>query len=156
MAPCDLCGFPGEGRPAPVLEVATGALFADDGAREGFVGGAGRVYISPRLSVGPELAFIDGERHTHVMLTGNLTMDLVRPAGRQPRPLTPFVVVGVGVFQTRTEVPSRASATSYEGFLTVGGGLRASSGSRVVVGAEARTTGSTFSTFGFLGVRLGP
>lgn len=146
-------------RPAPVLEFAAGALqFPDDGVViEGFVGGAGRFYVSPRVSVGPELAFIQGDRHRHVMLTGNLTMDLFRPGGSQPRPVTPFIVVGAGLFQTSSEFPNRERFTSNEGAFTAGGGVRALVGRRVVVGAEARMGWELHTRFdGFVGVRLGP
>src|SRR5215470_19665880 len=90
-------------RPRPVAEASAGALlFADDGVvTERFFGGAGRVYITPRVSAGPELVGVWGERHSHLMLTGNVTYDLVRPVSGEPRPVTPFLVAGGGLFQTR-------------------------------------------------------
>ena len=49
-----------QGRPAPVVEFAAGWVgFADDGVvSEGLVGGAGRWYVLPRISVGPEVVYI--------------------------------------------------------------------------------------------------
>ena len=80
-----------EERPRPALELAAGVLlFADDGVvKEGFVGGTARLYVLPRISVGPEIAYIQGERHHHVMLTGNLTFDFLDPLnGGRPRSVT--------------------------------------------------------------------
>jgi len=58
-------------RPGPLGELALGALlFADDGiVAEGFVGGAARFYVLPRISVGPEIAYIQGDNHSHLSLT---------------------------------------------------------------------------------------
>jgi hypothetical protein len=78
-------------KPAPVGEFAAGVLmFPDEGVvTEGFVGGAARFYLSPRISVGPEVAYISGDRHSHLMLTGNMTFDFLRPENGQPRAVTP-------------------------------------------------------------------
>ena len=72
-------------RPAPVAEFAAGSLlFADDGVvAEGFAGGTARVYLTPRISVGPEVAFIQGTNHSHLMLTGNVTFESALPGKRQ-------------------------------------------------------------------------
>ena len=145
-------------RPAPALEFAAGALlFPDDGiVTEGFVGGAGRIYVLPRVSVGPEIAYIQGQNHSHLMLTGNLTVDLVRPINGQPRPVTPFVVVGGGVFRTRELFPGRETFTSGDGSFTAGGGVRVNAGPRVFLGAEARIGWETHIRLnGLVGVRLG-
>src|SRR5262245_31620048 len=142
-------------RPSPVAEFAAGALlFADDGVvTEGFVGGSGRVYVSPRLSVGPEIAFIQGDNHSHLMLTGNLTIDVLGPANGQPRPVTPFLVAGAGLFQTRERF-FNGTFTSSEGAFTAGGGVRALLRHRVIVGAEARVGWELHLRFnGLVGVR---
>lgn len=128
-------------RPAPVVEFAVGALsFPDDGAmvKEGFVGGAGRFYLSPRISAGPEISSIHGDNHSHLVLTGNLTVDLVAPVRGRPRPVTPFVVAGGGLFRTTEHLLGRGDFTSSEGAFTVGGGVRALVGERILLGAEAR------------------
>lgn len=90
-------------RPPPAAEFAAGALFfADDGVvTEGLAGGGVRIYVSPRVSIGPEVAFILGERHSHMMLTGNVTFDLRAPVKGVPREVTPFVVVGWVVSDAR-------------------------------------------------------
>jgi hypothetical protein len=143
--------------PQPVGEFAAGALlFADDGVvSEGFVGGAVRFYASPRISVGPEIAYIQGERHNHLMVTGNVTFDLIGPAGGGPRPVTPFVVAGGGLFRTRHQFPQEIF-TSTEGAFTAGGGVRARVGKSIFVGAEARIGWELHIRLsGIVGVRLG-
>jgi hypothetical protein len=145
-------------RQAPMLEVAAGALlFPDDGTvGEAFVGGAARFYVSPRVSIGPEVAFITGQNHRHLMLTGNVTYDFHGPVQGQPPPVTPFVVVGAGLFRTREEFVSASPFTSTEGSFTVGGGVRGSLGKKVVAGAEARVGWETHVRLNaFLGIRLG-
>jgi hypothetical protein len=145
-------------RPRPAAELAAGALlFADDGVvTEGFVGGAVRLYVLPRISVGPEIAFIDGDDHSHLMLTGNVTFDLVRPVNGEPPSFTPFAVVGGGVFQTRESFPNRETFTSSEGAFTAGGGVRALVGRYMFVGGEARLGWELhIRVNGMLGVRLG-
>jgi len=144
-----------QARPAPAVEFAGGALlFPDDGTvTEGFVGAAGRFYLSPLLSVGPEFAYIAGSNHSHLMLTGNLTVDLAKPGSA----VVPFVVAGAGLFQTNENLPvTGGSFTHNEGAFTAGGGVRALVGDRVIVGAEARLGWEAHVRFnGFLGFRLG-
>jgi hypothetical protein len=144
-------------RPPVNLEFAAGSLlFPDDGiVNEGFVGAHLRMYLSPRVSVGPEIAYVSGERHNHLMLTGNLTYDFLSPLGARPRPVTPFVVVGGGLFQTRENF-FNGPFTSHEGAFTAGGGVRGAIGDRVTVGAEARIGWELHvRANGFVGVRLG-
>ena len=144
-------------RPRPAAELALGALmFADDGVvNEGFAGGAARFYLSPRVALGPEVAFINAEHHSHQMLTGNVTFDLIAPANGQPRPITPFLVVGGGLFRTREAFFSGPFASSDPAF-TAGGGVRASAGKYVFAGAEARIGWELhIRVNGLVGVRFG-
>jgi hypothetical protein len=127
-------------RPAPVVEVAAGALlFPDDGetVTEGLFGGNARFYVTPRLSVGPEIAFVSGRSHSHLMLTGNATYDFLGPVNGRPARVTPFVVAGAGLFRTN-ETFRDEDFSSSEGAFTAGGGVRALVGNRVTVGVEAR------------------
>jgi hypothetical protein len=74
-------------KPGPSVEFAAGWVgFPDDGlVSEGLVGGQGRWYLTPRVSVGPEVAYIGGQNHSHLVVTGNLTWDLRGAvAGREP------------------------------------------------------------------------
>ena len=122
------------------MELAAGALlFSDDAVvAEGFVGGSGRVYLTPRISVGPEVSYVSGDNHSHFILTGNVTFDLVHPAGGRPRVVTPFVTLGAGLFGTSEVFPDIETFTSTEGAFTAGGGVRTLIGQRVFIGAEAR------------------
>jgi hypothetical protein len=145
-------------RPTPVAEVAAGALlFADDGVvTEGFLGGTARVYVLPRVSIGPEIAYVAGNNHSHLTLTGNVTFDFVRPIAGQPRRITPFAVVGGGLFQTRERFLNTGTFTSSEGAFTAGIGVRTMIGDRVMVGAEARLGWEPHVRLnGMVGVRLG-
>lgn len=127
-------------RPRPAVEFAAGSVgFADDGiVYETMVGGAARFYLLPRVSVGPEVAHIGGGNHSHLMLTGNVTFDFLRPANGQPRRVTPYAVMGGGLFQTRQLFPNGGTFTSSEGAFTAGGGVRGLVRDRVIVGADAR------------------
>ena len=127
-------------KPPPAVELAAGALLFFDNAvvAEGFVGGSGRVYVTPRVSVGPEISYVSGDHHSHFILTGNVSFDLVQPAGGQQRLITPFVTLGAGLFRTSEAFPDIETFTSTEGAFTAGGGVRTLIGRRVFVGAEAR------------------
>jgi hypothetical protein len=145
-------------RPGPVPELAAGALlFADDGAvTEAFVGGSARVYVMPRISLGPEIAYIRGDNHNHLMLTGNVTFDVVTLANGDPPLVTPFVVVGAGLFQTRESFLDNETFTSSEGAFTAGGGVRGLVGERMMIGVEARVGWELHVRVNaIVGVRLG-
>lgn len=144
-------------RPAPVVEIAAGWLsFPDDGVvREAMVGGAARWYVSPRLGIGPEISYISGRNHSHFIATGNLTWDILSPSSGPPRPVTPFLVAGGGLYQTREQFqvgPYRSG----EGAFTAGGGIRARVGDRVTAGVDARIGWELhLRVNGLVGVRLG-
>ena len=144
-------------RSQPTLEFAAGSLFFPDDAlvTETMIGGAARFYLLPRISVGPEFAHIQGDNHSHLMLTGNLTVDLLSPVNGRPRRVNPFVVAGGGWYRTREQFPNEIF-TSSEGAFTAGGGVRALVGRRLVVGAEARIGWELHLRLnGMVGVRLG-
>jgi hypothetical protein len=125
-------------RPGPAVDLAAGWVgFADDGiVSEGLVGGAARWYLLPRISVGPELVYIHGANHSHLVVTGNVTWDVLAPTNR-PHRVTPFLVAGGGVFQTREHFLN-GTYTSSEGAFTAGGGVRALVGDSVALGLEMR------------------
>ena len=127
-------------RQSPAAEFAAGWMgFADDGiVSEGFVGGSLRLYVTSRLSAGPEVIYIHGDNHSHLMVTGNVMWDVLAGTNGGPPPtVTPFFVVGGGIFQTRETFPS-GGFTSTEGGFTAGGGIRALVGERIAIGADAR------------------
>ena len=141
-------------RPASSLEVTAGWVgFADDGiVSETLIGGAARWHLLPRLSIGPEVVYIDGNNHSHLVATGNLTFDVLAP--RKGR-VTPFLVIGAGVFQTRESFLS-GTFTSREGAFTAGGGVRALVGDRVTAGVDARIGWEAhLRVGGFVGLVLG-
>ena len=144
-------------RLSPILDLSAGWVgFGDDGiVSEGMVGAAGRFYVSPRVAIGPELLYISGENHSHLVLTGNLTFDFLAPRAGRPPAVTPFLVVGGGMFQTR-ESSGAQDFTHTEGAFTAGGGVRAAVSDRVTVGVDARLGWEAhFRINGLVGVRLG-
>jgi hypothetical protein len=146
-----------QGRPGPAAEFAAGWVgFADDGiVNESLVGGAARFYLLPRTGVGPEVVYIDGDNHSHLVVTGNVTFDLFAPTSGRPRHVTPFLVVGGGLFQTRESFFTE-TFTSSEGAFTAGGGVRALVGDRVTVGVDMRVGWELHVRLnGTIGLRLG-
>ena len=81
------------------------------------------------------MGYIAGHNHSHLMLTGNVSFDLRSPTKRSA--ITPFVVAGGGLFQTRESFFNR-TFTSREGAFTAGGGVRAPLGDRLHVGIDVR------------------
>lgn len=144
-------------RSGPVTELTAGWVgFADDGiVSESVVGGSARWYVHPRISVGPEFVYVIGANHSHLIVTGNLTWDLLAPVSGRSRRVTPFLVAGGGVFQTRETIFS-GSFTSNEGAFTAGGGVRAAVGDRVTVGVDSRIGWEPhLRVSGSIGVRFG-
>ncbi len=144
-------------RPSPALDLAAGWVgFADDGVvSEVAVGGGLRWYLSPRISMGPEVTFISGESHSHQIVTGNLTIDFLAPRNGAPR-TTPFIVAGGGLFRTSERFAGRPPFASTEGAFTIGGGIRAPLGGRVAIGADARLGWELhLRVTGLVSVRLG-
>ena len=143
-------------RPSPALDLAAGWVgFADDGIVSEFpVGGGFRWYLSPRISLGPEVTFIGGESHSHQVVTGNVSFDFLAPRSGAPR-VTPFIVVGGGMFRTSDDFAS-GPYSSTEGAFTVGGGLRAPLSERVAAGIDARLGWEPHLRLtGFLSIGLG-
>ena len=139
-------------RPPASVDVHAGWIgFADDGiVSETMIGGATRWYVSPRFSIGPELIYIAGSNHSHFVVTGNATFDLLRDRG-----ITPFLVIGGGLFQTRENFPGMPSFTSNEGAFTAGGGVRVATGDRVTLGLDVRMGWEPHVRVnGVLGIRL--
>ena len=72
-------GANAHGRPAPAAEVAAGWVgFADDGiVNETLIGGAARVYVLPRVALGPEVLYLRGWE-LHVRVNGTVGIRLGR------------------------------------------------------------------------------
>jgi Outer membrane protein beta-barrel domain len=114
-------------KPPAAVEVLAGhAGFVDDGTIEHVVvfGGAARVYLTPRISLGPEITYMRGPGDDRDwFFLGNLTWDIRHPrAGRPPR-VSPFMVVGAGFF-THSAGVGTGTFTSSEGAFAAGGGTR--------------------------------
>ena len=123
---------------------------------EPFLSGNVRLYVTPRVGIGAEVSAISGQNHKHVMLTGNLTFDVLGPSSRRPRRVTPFLVAGGGLFTTTSQRFVTETATFTEGAFTAGGGVRAWVSDRVTIGAEARVGWEAHLRINALvGVRLG-
>jgi hypothetical protein len=127
-------------RPAGAMEFSGGGYFFADETivTEPFAGTAVRFYVSPLVSVGPEVVFVPASHHTHFILTGNLTVDLRNRTNPMWGAITPFFVVGAGLFQTRADFFDRGQSVSSEGAFTIGAGVRARLGPRLTLGTEFR------------------
>lgn len=162
--------------PTAVLAVLASPLLAQDGHRaaiEGFAGWAGfvdnatihhwlagaggRYYLTPRLGVGPEFAIMSGPGSDRdLMLTGNLTVDLLAPTVAGTPSVTPFFVAGGGLFQHRQRFGS-VNFSSTEGSFTGGAGLRFRLGDRVYAVPEVRFGWELHTRISLaIGFRLGP
>jgi hypothetical protein len=114
------------------------AGFVDDATKNYWVTAAGlRRYVTPRLSIGPEVVVMGNSNLVTdrlAMATGNVVFDLYPRAGRR---LTPFVVTGFGLFFSRDQVRNGPFWSNDPSF-TAGGGVRVQIGELVSIGAEYR------------------
>jgi opacity protein-like surface antigen len=145
-----------QGRPAPAVEFAAGwAGFADEGVvHHSAWGGAARFNLTPRIGIGPELVYMVGPGSDRdLFLTGNLTFDVLAPS--PSRAVSPFVVVGGGLFRHSDRFVNE-TYSSTEGAFTAGGGLRIRLGDRAYIAPEARVGWETHIRLTVaVGVRLG-
>jgi hypothetical protein len=127
-------------RPPFALEFSSGwAGFVDDATiHHAVFGGGARFYLTPRISVGPELVYMVGpDDDRDWMLTGNLTFDVLRPIDNRPRRITPYLLAGGGIFQHRDRF-FRRTFTATEGAFTGGGGVRLFLTRSLYIAPEAR------------------
>lgn len=143
--------------PAGAAEFTAGwAGFVDDAMiNHGVAGGAARVYVTPWLSVGPEVVYMRGPRADRdLFVTGNVTIDLRGDRGGTAR-VIPFVVAGAGLMRHSDRFGGRTFSSS-EGAFTAGGGVRGRVTDRVFVGAEFRAGWELHARVtGIVGVRFG-
>ena len=110
----------------PAVEFLAGyAGFADDATIDHSVfGGAARVYMTPRLSVGPEITYMRGPFDDRDwFFLGNLTFDILHPRAGRPPTVSPFLIAGGG-FSTHSDRFPSGTFRSYEGAFAAGGGAR--------------------------------
>lgn len=127
-------------RPSPTLEATAGwAGFLDeDVIRHGVAGAAARVYLTPRISLGPEVQYFVGPNSDRdLIVTGNLMVDVLAPTAARPKRTTPYVVAGGGLFRHSDRFLGK-TFSSTEGAYTAGVGVRTWATDRVFVAGDAR------------------
>ncbi len=150
-------GQDASGRPPIMGEFVAGyAGFVDDATIDHTItGGALRLPLSPRVSVGPEVVYMIGPgRDRDVFLTGNVTFDLLPVrGGRRPR-VGPFLVAGAGLFR-HTDRFGQRDFSHVEAAATGGGGVRVWVSDRLYTAAEVRLGWELhYRVNGVLGVTL--
>jgi len=134
-----------QGKPAPIAEAVVGQSGFIDEAWDyfGTIGGGLRVFVTPRLAIGPEVAYLSGEFDaSNLTVTANMTFDIVPDDGR--RRVVPYLVAGGGYLRQKTLVGGGPGSTalvpftSSEGTMSAGLGARIAFGSNVFVAPEFR------------------
>jgi len=134
-----------QGRPAPLAEAVVGQSGFIDEAWDyfGTIGGGVRVFVTPRLAIGPEVAYLSGEFDaSNLTVTANMTFDIVPDDGR--RKVVPYLVAGGGYLRQKTVVGGGPGSTalvpftSGEGTMSGGVGARIALGSHLFVAPEFR------------------
>jgi len=134
-----------QGRPAPLAEAVVGQSGFIDEAWDyfGTIGGGVRVFVAPRLAIGPEVAYLSGEFDaSNLTVTANMTFDIVPDDGR--RKVVPYLVAGGGYLRQKTVVGGGPGSTalvpftSGEGTMSGGVGARIALGSHLFVAPEFR------------------
>lgn len=83
---------------AEVKAIVGGASFGEE-IPHGVVGGAVRIYLSPRISLEPEFLYMRHSRNDQDFLfQPNIAVDLTQPNGR----IVPYVIAGIGVINNRS------------------------------------------------------
>jgi hypothetical protein len=147
-----LCGLAqpalAQDRPAPIVEAVVGRSGFIDEAWDYFTtfGGGARVFMTPRLAIGPEVAYMSGEFDSldasNLTVTGNITFDFLLDDGR--RRVVPYLAAGAGYLRQRTLVGGGPGSTalvpfrSSEATLSAGVGARISLSSLVFIAPEFR------------------
>jgi hypothetical protein len=127
-------------RPPAAVEAFAGyAGFVDESLIEHAVlGTSARIYLTPRIALGPELAYMRGPgADRDLFLTGNLTFDLLSPRQGRPRRVSPFLVAGGG-FMRHSDSFGAGTFSSSEGAVTGGGGVRVRLNDRAYAVADFR------------------
>ena len=132
-------------KPAPIVEAVVGQSGFIDEAWDyfGTIGGGVRVFVTPRLAIGPEVAYLSGEFDaSNLTVTANMTFDIVRrrwqtesrTVSRSGRRLPPAEDPG----RRRTGSTALVPFTSSEGTMSAGVGARIALGSHLFVAPEFR------------------
>ena len=87
------------------------------------IGAGARISLTPRISVGPEFAYMVGpDADRDIFVLGSMWIDLLRPG--PARPVAPYVVFGGGYMSHRDELGRGPYPWKHEGSFTAGGGAR--------------------------------
>ena len=138
-----------QGKPAPIVEAVVGQSGFIDEAWDNFgtIGGGARVFVTPRLAIGPEVAYLSGDFDaSNLTVTANITFDMVPDDGR--RRIVPYLAAGGGYLRQKTLVGGGPGSTalvpftSSEGTRSAGVGARIALGSQVFVAPEFASVGN--------------
>jgi outer membrane protein with beta-barrel domain len=127
-------------RPTLIVEGVTGyAGFVDeDWIDRTMIGAGARVFVTPRIAIGPEYVYLRGTLDEHDWtLTGNATIDVLVERGPARRRVIPYIAVGAGYLRQTTQVGT-GSFTSSEGTVSGGIGARIAMGPRFFIAPEFR------------------
>lgn len=127
-------------KPPAIIEGSAGhAGFVPDSTIDhNYVGGGGRVYITRRIAIGPEVVYMRRPDSEHVwFFTGNATIDLIPERAGARRGVVPYIVAGGGFFRL-TERVGTGPYTSSEGTAMGGVGARIALGDRFFIAPEVR------------------
>ena len=132
---------PAQDKPGPIVEVLVGRSGFIDEAWDYFttVGGAARVYVTPRLAIGPEVAYLTGtsgaREASNVSVTGTLTFE-AKPDRHSPR-VVPYLVVAGGYLRQKTLVGRGPGSSELTPFISSEPTVSAGIGARITLGARA-------------------
>ena len=124
-------------RPAPIVEAVVGQSGFIDEAWDyfGTIGGGVRVFVTPRLAIGPEVAYLSGEFDaSNLTVTANMTFDFVRDDGS--RRVVPYLVAGGGYLRQKTLVGGGPGSTALVPFTSSEGTMSAGVGARIALGSQ--------------------
>jgi hypothetical protein len=125
-------------RPRPVIDLSGGwAGFPDESTiGHSMGGGSARFYLTPRLSVGPELVYMIGPgTDRDLFVTGNVIYEWpMLVSGRSPR-VMPFVLASGGYMRHRNRF---GAFVAHTGAVVGGGGVRVRITDRVSAGPDLR------------------
>ena len=126
-----------QGKPAPIAEAVVGQSGFIDEAWDyfGTIGGGVRVFVTPRLAIGPEVAYLSGELDaSNLTVTANMTFDFVRDDGG--RRIVPYLVAGGGYLRQKTLVGGGPGSTALVPFTSSEGTMSAGIGARIALGSQ--------------------
>lgn len=119
-------------KPGPSLEFHTGwAAFVDESpVNHGVFGAAYRFHLSPRVSIGPEVAYMIGPGDDRdFFLTADVWLDTRAPSATSRPVVVPYFVIGGGVmFHRNFLFPNGAEWFAKEPAVTGGMGVRFNAG----------------------------